>query len=95
MTDRAPERLAAAVAVLIAAAGTVLVLGSRRSSAADARSAEFQGLAGGLGSGTASALSPCEAAFDAGIAGTCSSGLDPAPGGFAFCPHHSGPSLRR
>ena len=90
MTDRAPERLAAAVAVLVAAAGAVLALGSRRPP-----SAEFQRIVGGLGSGTATSLTPCEAAYDGGIAGTCSCGLDPVPGGFAFCPHHAGPSLGR
>ena len=95
MTDRAPERLAAAVALLVAAGGAVLALGSRRSAAQDARAAEFQRIVGGLGSGSASALVPCEAAFDGGVAGTCTRGLDPVPGGFAFCPHHAGPSLRR
>jgi len=95
VTDRAPERLAAAVAALVAAAGIVLVLGALRPAAAEVRSAEFQRIAGGLGSGTAVTLSPCEAAFDGGIAGTCTCGLDPVPGGFVFCPHHAGPSLRR
>jgi len=95
VTDRAPERLGAAVALLVVAAGAVLALGARRSPAAERRSAEFQRLAGGLGSGSATALSPCEAAFDGGVAGTCSFELDPVPGGAAFCPHHAGPSLRR
>ena len=95
MTDRAPERLAAGVALLVAAAGVVLALGSRRTAAAEARSAAFQGIVGGLGSGTATSLSPCEAAFDGGVSGTCSAGLDPGPGAFAFCPHHAGASLRR
>jgi len=95
VTDRAPERLAVAVAALVAAAGVVLALGSRRPAAAEARSAGFQRTTGGLGSGTAVTLSPCEAAFDGGAGGDCSCGLDPVPGGFAFCPHHAGPSMRR
>ncbi len=95
MTDRGPERLAAAVAVLVAAAGAVLALGPGRGGGADPRAGEFRRLAGGLDPGSAATLAACEAAHDGGIAGTCSRGLDPVPGGFAFCPHHAGPSLRR
>lgn len=87
MTDRAPERLAAAVAVLVAAAGVVLALGAR-----PAASLRTPGLPG---TGTAATLVPCEAAFDPGVSGTCTYGLDPVPGAFPFCPHHAGPSLGR
>ena len=91
MSDRAPGRLAAALALLVAAAGVVLALGSRRTAAADARSAAFQGLVGGLGGGPAISLHPCEAGFEGGPGGTCSLALDPVPGGAASCPHHAGP----
>jgi hypothetical protein len=93
--DRAPEALALAVAALAAAAGCVLAAGSRRPAAAAARSAEFQRAVGGLGSGTAASLSPCEAAFDRGVAAGCSRAFWPVAGGAGFCPHHGGPSLRR
>jgi len=95
VTDRAPEGLAVAAAALLAAAGCVLLLGARRPAAAAARSAEFQRVLGGLGSGTATSLAPCEAAFDDGLAAGCALGREEVPGAFAFCPHHAGASLRR
>ena len=95
MRDRAPEGLAAAAAALLLAASGVLLLGSLRCARAEARSAEFQRTVGGLGGGTATSLADCEAAFDPGFHGGCALGEEPAPGGFAFCPHHSGPTLRR
>jgi hypothetical protein len=93
--DRAPEALATATAALLAAAGCALLAGAARPASGAARSEEFQRLVGGLGSGTATALSPCAQAFDPGLGEDCSCGMDPVPGGFAFCPHHSGASLRR
>ena len=95
MTDRAPERLAVAAAVLAAAAAWALLLGARRPPSAPGPAEGFHRAVGGLGSGTATSLSPCESAFDPGLSRCCERGLDPAPGGFAFCPHHAGPSLRR
>ncbi len=94
MRDRSPEALAAAAILLIAGAGCALLLGARRPGAAAARSGEFQRVVGGLGSGTATVLPPCERAFDDGLAAGCARGRDPSPGGFAFCPHHSGVSFR-
>ena len=95
MKDRAPEGLAVAAATLILTASGVLLLGSLRSARAEVRSADFQRTVGGLGGGTAISLADCGAAFDPGPAGGCGFGEEPAPGGFAFCPHHSGPTLRR
>jgi hypothetical protein len=93
--DRAPEALGAAVALLVAAAGAVLLAGGRRSAAPDGPGADLRRLTGGIGGGTASSLRPCDRAFDPGIAGTCGPGVEGVPGGFAWCPHHSGASLRR
>jgi hypothetical protein len=93
--DRAPEGLAVAAAVLAAAAGCVLLLGARRAGGEGARGESFQRLVGGLGSGAATSLVPCERAFDAGLSGACGCGTEPVPGGFAYCPHHAGASLRR
>ena len=95
MTDRAPERLAGVVVLLVASAAGVLLLGSRRGDAETGRSAEFQRVLGGLGSGSATSLVPCDAAFDDGVADACGRELDPAAGGRAFCTHHSGPTLGR
>lgn len=95
MRDRAPEALAVATAALLAAAGGALLAGALRPASAAARSEEFQRLVGGLGYGTATDLSPCAPAFDPGVGGGCTCGTDPVPGGFAYCPHHSGASLRR
>jgi hypothetical protein len=93
--DRAPERLAAAVALLAASAAVVILVGARRGGAETARSSAFQHAIGGLGSGGATSLAPCDAAFDAGVAGACESGFDPVAGGRAFCKHHSGPTIGR
>jgi hypothetical protein len=93
--DRVPGALGAAAALLVAAAAGVLLLGARRSPAPDPGAAGFQRLAGGLGRGTATSLRPCEGAFDPGVAAACDAGLGPLPGGFAYCPHHAGVSLRR
>jgi hypothetical protein len=95
VTDRAPERLAAALVLLVASAAGVLVSGSRRGDTETERSAAFQHAVGGLGSGGATSLVPCEAAFDDGVAGACAREFDPAAGGRAFCTHHSGPTLGR
>ena len=95
MTDRAPERLAVAVALTVASATGVLFFGARRGDAETARSLAFQRTTGGLGSGTATSFAPCEAAFDDGVAGACRSALDPVAGGRSFCTHHSGPTLGR
>ena len=95
MTDRAPERLGVAVALLLSAASVMLVLGSHRSRAQSARAGEFQRLTGGLGWGTATSLADCAASFDPGVSEVCSHGLDPVPGAFAFCIHHAGPTIRR
>jgi hypothetical protein len=95
VTDRAPERLAAAVALLAASAALLLVLAARRGGAEAARSEAFQRATGGLGSGAATSLAPCEAAFDVRAAGGCASAFDPVEGGRAFCTHHAGPTLRR
>jgi len=95
VTDRAPGRLAGTVALLAASAAGVLVFASRRGDAETERSAAFQRVVGGLGSGGATSLVPCEAAFDDGVAGACTRGVDPAAGGRAFCTHHSGPTLER
>ncbi len=93
MTDRAPEMVGAAALLVAAGACAVAACGGR--GAADAeRSAGFQRLAGGLGLGTATDLSACDAAFDARLAPVCEVGLEPLPGGFAFCLHHAGPGLR-
>ncbi len=93
--DRAPEALAVATGILAAAACGALLAGAARPAAGAARSGEFQRLVGGLGAGTATALTPCLAAFDPGLGEGCSCGLEPVPGGYAFCPAHSGASLRR
>ncbi len=94
LKDRAPEGLAAAVLLAAAAAG-ILLLGAGRDAGAAARSAGFQRATGGIGGGRATALLPCEGAFDGGATRPCGRALDPLPGGEAFCPHHAGPLGRR
>jgi hypothetical protein len=95
VTDRAPERVAAVATVAVLAAACVLALGARRGSASTERAAWFQRATGGLGSGPATSLAPCPAAFDGGVAGRCAGDLDPVPGGRAYCIHHAGPALGR
>lgn len=94
MRDRAPERFGLAVALLAAAAAGVLAAGAGATED-PARAEGFQRLVGGLGGGTATSLVPCERAFDPARAEGCALGTEPLPGGFDFCPHHSGPTIRR
>jgi hypothetical protein len=94
VTDRAPERLFAAVVALAAGSAVALFAGSRRTAAEDARSAEFGHAVAGLCGGTATSLAPCPGAFDRSLGG-CELDLDPLPGARDFCPHHAGPSLAR
>lgn len=95
MTDRAPERAAAATVLLVASALVVMWSASRPRDVDTARGEAFQRAVGGLGGGPALALRPCASAFDGRVAEVCGRLLEPVPGGVHACPHHAGVSLRR
>lgn len=94
MRDRAPEAAGAALLLLAAGAAAVLLAGGSPRPAREAGARAFHGATGGLGSGTALSLDACGAALDASLDGACGAGTGAVPGGFAFCPHHAGPTIR-
>ncbi len=90
--DRAPERLAAAVAILVV--GAAAVVAWNPSPAADPAAAAFHRLVSAPGGGPALSLVPCAAAFEGATDSPCEAAFDPLPGGRAFCPHHGGVAYR-
>ncbi|MCE9638105.1 MAG: hypothetical protein K8T90_20580 [Planctomycetes bacterium] len=76
----------AAVATLAAAASLAIVVASRRDDGSAERSAQFQALVGGLGTGAVLDLSGCAATFDPRVTGACPDATGAFPGGTRFCP---------
>jgi hypothetical protein len=80
--------LAAALVLVPAAAGLLLLAGVR--GAGDAEDHRpFQEMVGGLGVGPAVDLSRCGATFDPRVEPACCKRFEPLPGGSTFCPTHA------
>jgi hypothetical protein len=90
--DRRPEFLAVVVLLLACAAGALCAAGT---TGGGDEASDLESLVDGLGAGAVGLPLPCENQPGIDGADPCTMLTSPEAGGIAYCPVHSGPSLRR